>query len=258
MPLLADLKPSGKYVMEDLHDVGGTPAVMKMLLGEGLLDGDCMTVTGKTLAREPGGSAGPRSRVRRSCIRSTSRSKPPATSASCAATSPRRRRRQDHRQRRPALHRPGQRLRLRRRHAARAGAKEIEKGDVRRHPLRRPQGRPRHAGDAHADLRHHGRRPRQRRRPDHRRPLLRRLARLHRRPRHARSAGRRPDRAGRNGDIITIDAEKNEISCRRLATTNWQRARKAWKMPPYKATRGTLYKYIKNVKSASEGCVTDE
>ena len=50
MPLLADLKPSGKYVMEDLHQVGGTPGVMKLLLEKGLLDGDCLTVTGKTIA----------------------------------------------------------------------------------------------------------------------------------------------------------------------------------------------------------------
>ncbi|HEY7191238.1 MAG TPA: dihydroxy-acid dehydratase [Vicinamibacterales bacterium] len=50
VPLLADLKPSGTYVQEDLHAVGGTPAVMKMLLERGLLDGDAMTVTGKTLA----------------------------------------------------------------------------------------------------------------------------------------------------------------------------------------------------------------
>jgi dihydroxy-acid dehydratase len=49
VPLLADLKPSGKYVQEDLHAVGGTPAVMKYLLEHGFLRGDCMTVTGKTL-----------------------------------------------------------------------------------------------------------------------------------------------------------------------------------------------------------------
>lgn len=49
-PFLADLKPSGKYVMEDLYNVGGVPAVQKLLLDEGLLDGNCMTVTGKTLA----------------------------------------------------------------------------------------------------------------------------------------------------------------------------------------------------------------
>ncbi len=49
-PLLADLKPSGKYLMEDLHEVGGVPAVMKYLLQEGFLHGDCLTVTGKTIA----------------------------------------------------------------------------------------------------------------------------------------------------------------------------------------------------------------
>ena len=49
-PFICDLKPSGKYVMEDLHAVGGTPAVMKLLLENGYLHGDCMTVTGKTVA----------------------------------------------------------------------------------------------------------------------------------------------------------------------------------------------------------------
>ena len=49
-PFLANLKPSGKYVMEDLHAVGGIPAVMKMLLDAGYIHGDCLTVTGKTLA----------------------------------------------------------------------------------------------------------------------------------------------------------------------------------------------------------------
>ncbi|MEQ8523545.1 dihydroxy-acid dehydratase [Gracilimonas sp.] len=49
-PFLADLKPSGKYVMQDLHEAGGVPAVMKYMLEQDLLDGDCMTVTGKTLA----------------------------------------------------------------------------------------------------------------------------------------------------------------------------------------------------------------
>lgn len=49
-PLIADLKPSGEYLMEDVHGVGGTPAIMKYLLNEGFLHGDCMTITGKTLA----------------------------------------------------------------------------------------------------------------------------------------------------------------------------------------------------------------
>ena len=50
VPYLADLRPSGKYVQEDLHQVGGTPAVMKLLLDEKLITGDCLTITGKTIA----------------------------------------------------------------------------------------------------------------------------------------------------------------------------------------------------------------
>jgi dihydroxy-acid dehydratase len=50
VPYLADLKPSGRYVMEDLHRVGGTPGVLKRLLEHGALEGDCLTVTGRTLA----------------------------------------------------------------------------------------------------------------------------------------------------------------------------------------------------------------
>lgn len=49
-PLIADLKPSGKYLMEDLHKIGGVPAVMKYMLKNGMLHGDCLTVTGKTVA----------------------------------------------------------------------------------------------------------------------------------------------------------------------------------------------------------------
>lgn len=49
-PVLADLKPSGKYLMEDVHEIGGVPAILKYLLKEGLIYGDCLTVTGKTLA----------------------------------------------------------------------------------------------------------------------------------------------------------------------------------------------------------------
>lgn len=50
VPVIADLKPSGKYMMEDVHELGGTPAVMKYLLKKGLIHGDCLTVTGKTVA----------------------------------------------------------------------------------------------------------------------------------------------------------------------------------------------------------------
>jgi len=58
VPLLADLKPSGKYVQEDLHAVGGTPAVMKYLLARGYLHGDCLTVTGRTLEENLAGLPG--------------------------------------------------------------------------------------------------------------------------------------------------------------------------------------------------------
>lgn len=54
-PVLADFKPSGKYLMQDLHEHGGIPAVMKYLLEKGLLHGDCLTVTGKTVAENLAG-----------------------------------------------------------------------------------------------------------------------------------------------------------------------------------------------------------
>jgi len=57
--------------------------------------------------------------------------------------------------------------------------------------------------------------------------------------------------------VVTIDADKNEISVA-LSAAEMAKRKTAWKMPAYKATRGTLYKYIKLVKNASEGCVTDE
>ena len=61
----------------------------------------------------------------------------------------------------------------------------------------------------------------------------------------------------RSGDHITIDAERNELSVD-LSEQELADRRAAWRMPPYKATRGTLAKYIRLVKNASLGCVTDE
>ena len=52
MPVLCDLKPCGRYVATDLHRAGGIPQVMKMLLDHGLLHGDCITITGKTMAEK--------------------------------------------------------------------------------------------------------------------------------------------------------------------------------------------------------------
>ncbi|MEE8304748.1 MAG: dihydroxy-acid dehydratase, partial [Candidatus Tectomicrobia bacterium] len=61
----------------------------------------------------------------------------------------------------------------------------------------------------------------------------------------------------KNGDEITLDARANTITVD-LSRAELKRRKDSWSMPPYKATRGTLYKYIKNVTSASAGCVTDE
>lgn len=61
----------------------------------------------------------------------------------------------------------------------------------------------------------------------------------------------------RNGDVISIDAETNTLEVD-VSAGEMESRQAEWRMRPYKATRGTLYKYIKNVKDASEGCVTDE
>jgi dihydroxy-acid dehydratase len=61
----------------------------------------------------------------------------------------------------------------------------------------------------------------------------------------------------RNGDIVTIDSKHRTIEVE-LDDEEFSKRRAEWTPPPYKASRGTLYKYIKNVTSASEGCVTDE
>jgi dihydroxy-acid dehydratase len=61
----------------------------------------------------------------------------------------------------------------------------------------------------------------------------------------------------RDGDVISIDAESKTLSVA-VDDAEMQRRRAEWNMPPYKATRGTLYKYIQCVRNASEGCVTDE
>ena len=60
-----------------------------------------------------------------------------------------------------------------------------------------------------------------------------------------------------DGDLITIDAETRQISLH-IGDDEMARRRQNWSAPPYKVKRGTLYKYIKSVKAASEGCVTDE
>ncbi len=151
VPVLCDLKPSGKYVAVDFHRAGGVPQVLKMLLKAGLLHGDCMTITGRTMAEELAGSS--RCAARRpgrdpSHGRADVRAGPPRNPARQSFAG--RMRRQDHRPQESVDHRAGARVRFRDRGDGRDHGQEDRAGRCHRHPLRRTQGRPRHAGDAGA------------------------------------------------------------------------------------------------------------
>ena len=87
VPVLADLKPSGKHLMSELVAIGGIRPLMKMLLDKGLLHGDALTVTGETMARDARRRETVSGQARPSSSRSTSRSRRTATSSSCAAIS---------------------------------------------------------------------------------------------------------------------------------------------------------------------------
>ena len=173
VPLLADLKPSGRYVQEDLHAVGGTPAVMKYLLERGYLHGECMTVTGRTLAENLESAA--HLKAGQEIIHTLedpvlrARSHPhPARQPRAAGIGG-----QDHGQRRRAIRWRCEGLRFRRGDACRSREQANQPGRRGRHPLRRTEGRTRDAGNAHAHIGHHGSRTRRRRGTAHRRPLLR-------------------------------------------------------------------------------------
>jgi len=257
VPYLADLRPSGKYVQEDLHNVGGTPAVMKLLLEERLLNGDCLTITGKTLAENlaklPGLTPG-QDIVRpvSDPIKSTGHIRimrgnfcPDGAVAKITG--------------KEGLRFTGIANCFDSEEAFLAAMqqKQIQKGDVVIIRYEGPKGGPgmpemlsptgaivgagmekdvalitdgRFSGGSAGFI------------VGHVTP-------------EAQCGG--PIALVRNGDRITIDAEANTITVD-LSDAELERRRAAWVAPPYKATRGTLYKYIKNVKSASEGCVTDE
>ena len=180
VPYLADLKPSGKYVMEDLHQVGGTPAVMKLLLEQGALDGDCITVTGKTLAENlrelPGLAPGqPVIRPWDDPIQKTGHIQilrgnlaPDGAVAKITGKEG------------LSFAGPAQVFDCEEDMLRALEQRRIERGQVIVIRYEGPKGGPGHAGDADADLGDHGRGPRRRRRAAHRRPLLRRLPRLHR------------------------------------------------------------------------------
>jgi dihydroxy-acid dehydratase len=257
VPYLADLRPSGKYVQEDLHNVGGTPAVLKLLLEEKLLSGDCLTITGKTLAENlaklPGLTPG-QDIVRpiSNPIKATGHIRimrgnfcPEGAVAKITG--------------KEGLRFTGTANCFDSEEAFLAAMqqKRINKGDVVIIRYEGPQGGPgmpemlsptgaivgaglekdvalitdgRFSGGSAGFI------------VGHVTP-------------EAQCGG--PIALVQNGDRITIDAETNTITVD-LSDAELARRRAAWTAPPYKATRGTLYKYIKNVKSASEGCVTDE
>lgn len=256
-PLLADLKPSGRYVQEELHEVGGTPAVMKLLLDEGLIDGTCLTVTGKTVAENLADLPGLKDgqdvvRPMSDPIKATGHLRimrgnfcPDGAVAKITG--------------KEGLQFSGTAnvFDSEEDMLAALEEKKINKGDVVIIRYEGPQGGPgmpemltptsaimgaglgsdvalmtdgRFSGGSHGFI------------VGHVTP-------------EAQVGG--PIALVENGDQITIDAEANTINVD-ISDDEWQRRRKAWKAPAYKATRGTLYKYIKNVKSASEGCVTDE
>ena len=257
IPLLADFKPSGKYVMEDLQKVGGVPAVLKMLLAEGLIDGSCMTVTGKTLAENlkdlPGLSEGqeivqPLSKP----IKETGhirilRGNLAPEGAVAKITG------------KEGLVFSGPARAYDSEEDMLKGLEDgqIGKGDVIIIRYEGPKGGPgmpemltptsaimgaglgkdvalmtdgRFSGGSHGFI------------VGHVTP-------------EAQEGG--PIALIRNGEKVTIDAVKNTITVD-ISDAEMAERLKAWTMPPYKATRGTLAKYIRLVKNASEGCVTDE
>jgi dihydroxy-acid dehydratase len=257
IPLLADFKPSGRYVMEDLQEAGGIPAVMKMLLAEGLIDGDCKTVTGKTIAENlaelPGLKEGQQIvRPLNNPLKSSGHIQilkgnlaPEGAVAKITG--------------KEGLRLSGTAKVYDSEEDMLHGLerKEIGKGDVIVIRYEGPKGGPgmpemltptsaimgaglgkdvalmtdgRFSGGSHGFI------------VGHVTP-------------EAQDGG--PIALVRTGDQITIDAEKNEITMH-VSDGEIEARRKAWKMPPFKAERGTLAKYIRCVKNASLGCVTDE
>ena len=256
-PYLADLKPSGQYVMEDLHNVGGVPAVMKRLLDNGMLNGDCLTVTGKTIAENlrdlPELQQGQdvihaldKPIKQSGHIRILKGNLAPGGAVAKITG------KEGEVFRGPAKVYDSEEAMLK---ALEHG--EIEKGDVVVIRFEGPKGGPgmpemltptsaimgaglgadvamitdgRFSGGSHGFIIGHV-------------------------VPEAQEGG--PIALVRNGDQISIDAVNNTINIE-LSDQELAKRKDAWRMPPYKVSRGTLYKYIKNVKTASEGCVTDE
>jgi dihydroxy-acid dehydratase len=257
VPYLADLKPSGKFVQEDLHSIGGTPAVMKYLLEEGFLHGDCLTVTGKTLAENV--SSLPGLKQGQTIVRPISDPIKPtghiqilfgnlAPEGAVAKITGK----EGLKFSGPARCFDSEEAMLRA-----LEEKKIAKGDVIIIRYEGPKGGPgmpemltptsaimgaglgsdvalltdgRFSGGSHGFI------------VGHITP-------------EAQIGG--PIGLVKDGDLVTIDADANRLEVA-VSETEMTQRKSTWVAPPLKATRGTLYKYIKNVKTASQGCVTDE
>ena len=256
-PLLADLKPSGRYVMEDLHRVGGPRAVLRRLLGHDLIDGSCLTVTGRTMAENLEGL--PDLAEGQDVIRPLDdpiqarghlqilRGNLAPDGAVAKITG-----KEGTRFAGPARAFDSEEAMLA---ALEAGG--IAAGDVVVIRFEGPKGGPgmpemltptsalvgaglgdqvalitdgRFSGGSHGFIIGHVTPEAQEGGP---------IALLH------------------DGDPVSIDAETNRIDVD-LDDAELARRRAAWQPPPLKATRGTLHRYIRTVRSASEGCVTDE
>ncbi len=256
-PFLADLKPSGKYLMEDVHEVGGIPAVLKYLLKKGLLHGDCLTVTGKTLAENlldvPDLAEGQDViKPLESPIKETGHLRimfGNLAEDGCVAKITGK----------EGLRFQGKAKVFDSEYDANDGIRDgkVEKGDVVVIRYEGPKGGPgmpemlkptaaimgaglgkdvalitdgRFSGGTHGFVVGHIT-------PEAQEGGLIGLV--------------------EDGDIITIDAETNSITVA-IEDREIQKRRSLWIKPPLKFEKGVLYKYAKTVSSASLGCVTDE
>ena len=257
IPFIADLKPSGNYVMEDLHQVGGTPAVLKYLWENNLIDGSCLTVTGKTLAENlaelPGLESGQKvilpldKPIKESGHIQILRGNLAPEGAVAKITG-----------KEGLVFKGTAKVYDAEEDMLSALERnEITKGSVVVIRYEGPKGGPgmpemltptsaimgaglgqdvalmtdgRFSGGSHGFIIGHVT-------PE------------------AQSGG--PIALVEEEDQITIDAKMREITLH-ISNEEMECRRRKWIQPPYKAERGTLYKYIKSVKSASEGCVTDE
>ena len=211
-PQIAEMRPAGRFMMQDLHVEGGVPVVMRELLDAGLLDGDARTVTGQTVGEA---LAGGRPLARPSHAGAPHRRRPRQADGRLrgALGQPRARGRRDQ-GREPGGQPPSRACEGVRRRAGRIPrrlGRAHPAGRRRRAPLRGPEGRAGDAGDDPSHVGHRRRRARRRGRAPHRRPLRRRHAGDLRRSHLPEAAAGGPLAILRDGDVVEIDAEASRL-----------------------------------------------